>query len=348
MKDNQIPKENFSKDFKSIYPYALRGELKTVFNILDTINIKKLSDKQKEKRILYYNRFINQTEKYDFNTKDASIIQFVKLFHNYWQSVVLEKSTLKKADSLLEENVSNYIFETHFKVKKIPLKNIKDSLYTYSNKYLKDLGYFSNCFGKTGDLYDLFLWKNNELKSYPIRLINDSVNVKVNFLTNFIATGWAHYTTFGRSYAGGWATREALFSVGDAYDRNSENFKVSYLKHEGQHFADYKNFPNLKQADLEYRAKLVELASSKTTTYQLINNFIANGKNQKNNAHAFANYGVIRDLSMLIFHKNYIDNLNDWKKVDIKIIKEKSRFLFLKNTKALKKIGAKKVTNFIN
>ena len=39
----------------------------------------------------------------------------------------------------------------------------------------------------------------------------------------------------------------------------SERFLVSLLKHEAQHTVDMKRFPGITPAELEYRAKLVEL-----------------------------------------------------------------------------------------
>ena len=63
------------------------------------------------------------------------------------------------------------------------------------------------------------------------------------------------------------ASSNGLFAIGDC-DRTSETFLVSYLKHEARHFADTLDFPNLSGADLEYRAKLTELAFACGTSFE--------------------------------------------------------------------------------
>lgn len=331
--------------FKKIYSFALRGELTKVFNILDTIN--NLNENQKFIKKRYHDRFITQNESYDFNTKKPDVIEFVKLYQSYWKSTMLNKTSLEQADYSFRNSMTN-LLAPHFKSKGIQIEVLNSNLYKYSNEFLKDKGYYSNAYGKTGHLYDLFLWKTDEVKVYPIGLVDDSVEVTVHFMKDFISTGWSHYATFGRNYASGWATKEALFSVDSAYDRNSENFRVSYLAHEGQHFLDYKIFPQLKQTDLEYRSKLVELIKSRETTFRIISKFIANGYNNKNNAHGYANYCVIRDLSKLIFNMDYLTDNNEWNKVSKEIIKKKSLELYKIHTSQLHKIGAKTVTRYIN
>ena len=186
------------------------------------------------------------------------------------------------------------------------------------------------------------------MEVYSIGLLEDSVKVEVHFMKDFISTGWAHYVTFGKSYAGGWATREALYSVDDAYDRESENFNVSYLTHEGQHFADYKSFPALQQTDLEYRAKLIELIKSNETTHQLIEKFLNHTSKIKGNAHAFANHCVIRDLSKLLFKEEFVSEKETWLKIDPNLIREKSLFLFQQHTEKLEELGSEQVTELIH
>jgi hypothetical protein len=342
-----LSKEPSNPNFEKIYPFALRGELTNVFEILDTISDIKLNNKEKLIKRNFYNRFRFESEIYNFKTDDTKIIGFVKNFQVYWKAVMLNEQLIEIADSLFKKSMAAYLLP-HFQDKNISHKGLKSDLYKYSNQYLKDLGYFSNAYGKTGHLYDLFLWKEEDVKVYPIELINDSVKVPVHFMKNFISTGWSHYTTFGRNYASGWATKKALYSVENAYDRNTEKFKVSYLVHEGQHFVDYQNFPLLKQADLEYRAKLVELAKSQETTYTIIGKFIFNAKKDKNNAHALANYCVIRDLSRLLFSEDYITEKDKWTSISNEAIRNKSQLLFQTHTSKLNDLGSETVSKLIS
>ena len=71
---------------------------------------------------------------------------------------------------------------------------------------------------------------------------------------------WMDYLTFGRFGTGGWASPDGTINcIAQAYDFESERFLVSLLKHEAQHAVDMKRFPAITPAELEYRAKLVEL-----------------------------------------------------------------------------------------
>ncbi|WP_142785625.1 hypothetical protein [Changchengzhania lutea] len=346
-KNSESTTDSSNPNFEKIYPLALRGELVNVFNILDTINEKTLNEKDLRLKDKYYARFINKSDTYDYKTKDSIIIEIVDKFHNYWKTVMLDSLTVEKADSLFIKTMANYLYENKYKFEKIPLGSIQHDLYKYSNDFLNERGYYSNAFGKTGHLYDLFLWKKEHVKKYHIELIDDSVNVTVHLMHDFISTGWSHYTTFGRSYASGWAKRKALYAVDKAYDKDTENFKVSYLTHEGQHFSDYVEFPLLQQTDLEYRAKLVELVKSDKTTIQIIGKFINNATEEKENAHGFSNYKVIRDLSKLLFNEDYMTEKEKWMSIETYRIKKNSELLYKQHTSRLRGIGSDTITKLI-
>ena len=59
---------------------------------------------------------------------------------------------------------------------------------------------------------------------------------------------------------GGWAKEDGLYCLCRHYDLDSERYKLSFLKHEARHFADYELYPELQPSDMEYRSKLTELA----------------------------------------------------------------------------------------
>ena len=170
-------------------------------------------------------------------------------------------------------------------------------------------------------------------------LINDTARVHVIMLKDFISLGWEEYATLGAAYPGGWTTPEKLFCVSQSYDLNSETFRVNYLSHEGQHFLDYKHFPNLSPNDLEYRAKLIELYLYDKELYMYINFFINNAKYDKTNSHPYANYCLIHDMSRELFHSGFEKNMEKWKSKSKEDIHNAARNLFLKNTASLNKMG---------
>ena len=334
-----------TSNFNDIYPLAIRGEMIKVFEILDTLQ--HLDEKQMAIRDQFYKRFIYENESFDYHTEDPLIIEFTDLFHKYWKAVILNKQPIEEAESQFKQSIVSYLHKSYYKSKKVSQSTIENNVSEYVNRFLKDLKLYFNADGKTAHLYDLFLWKNEEVKTYQVDLLEDTVEVEIHFMKDFISLGWGHYATLGKSYAGGWATRKALYAVDQAYDRSTENFQVSYLSHEGQHFADYISFPSLKQADLEYRAKLLELFKSEHSTQHLLINFIRNAQNQKDNAHSFANYCVIRDLSKLIFKEDFVKAAERWEKISNDLIRKNSSLLLKKHSAELKALGSTTVTELI-
>ena len=96
------------------------------------------------------------------------------------------------------------------------------------------------------------------------------------------------YLTFGRYGTSGWASPDGTINcVEQAYDFESERFLVSLLKHEAQHTVDMKQFPGITPAELEYRAKLVELHYS--CDLGLLQKFLSEAdENRAEDSHAVA------------------------------------------------------------
>lgn len=149
--------------------------------------------------------------------------------------------------------------------------------------------------------YDLLLWKSQWQQKLEIELTDQRLELNVIFMDDFISLGWTDFATLGMTSSGGWAAVDAIYCVSWAWNHDSENFAVSFLKHEGRHFADFKTFPNLGVIDLEYRAKLTELAFASTTLPRILANFTVNSSPNSGSPHAFANYLITRDLYRAIF-----------------------------------------------
>ena len=96
------------------------------------------------------------------------------------------------------------------------------------------------------------------------------------------------YLTFGRFGTGGWASPDGTINcIEQTYDFESERFLVSLLKHEAQHTTDMIQFPGITSAELEYRAKLVELHYS--SDLGLLQKFLSEADESRgNDSHAVA------------------------------------------------------------
>lgn len=115
-------------------------------------------------------------------------------------------------------------------------------------------------FGKTQGYYGPYVWRDTVPMVYRVELPDGAAEYTVNILKGFVFRSWMDYLTFGRYGTGGWASPDGTINcIEQGYDFESERFLVSLLKHEAQHTVDMNQFPGITPAELEYRAKLVEL-----------------------------------------------------------------------------------------
>ena len=160
---------------------------------------------------------------------------------------------------------------------------------------LESRGFFSIT-GVTLPYHELMAWRANDTRTYDVALPERTIAVKVVLMDGFASLGWSAWATCDRSFSGGWATRVAIYAVRQAYDLESEAYRVNLLVHESQHFADYERFPKLEQPELEYRAKLAEIVRSEASTRDLVRRFASQAGDSRAAPHAWANAQVTRDL----------------------------------------------------
>ncbi len=152
-------------------------------------------------------------------------------------------------------------------------------------------------FGVTTPLREFMLWRTQTDETYAVSLPGGRENVHVVMLDGFVSLGWVGFATCGYYHSGGWTKPDRLYCVRSSYDLESETFRVSYLAHEGQHFADNARFPGLEQPELEYRAKLVEIVNADTSLRGLLREFGGNVSDSREQPHAFANRRLMTDLA---------------------------------------------------
>ena len=143
-------------------------------------------------------------------------------------------------------------------------------------------------FGKTQGYYGPYIWRDTVPTVYRVELPSGTAEYTVNILKGFVFRSWMDYLTFGMFGTGGWASPDGTINcIEQAYDFESERFLVSLLKHEAQHTVDMKQFPGITPAELEYRAKLVELHYS--SDLGLLQEFLSAADESKtNDGHAIA------------------------------------------------------------
>lgn len=320
-------------DKKKFYALSLDGNIRGALQMLADPTVS-YSDEDLKIKTEFEKRFSKPYDASEYLLeKNSPIIDMIGIYHDYWRNSFLSNENL---DSVLKSELSSF-FNRKFVLGIKPGTQLsEDSLNTYVMEYVNDNGLKTTGFAKTGKFYDLLVWKSESDTVYEFDLNRKKIRPKVIFLSGFVTLGWEEYATLGKYYPGGWATEEALYCVKDAYDLNSESFLISYLAHEGQHFEDYKKFPGLSGFELEYRAKLVELAMAKETLYKLISFFINNGDYGSENPHSKANYVVIRNLSRETFKKEFESDITKWEEVPVWFINKESAELLEKNSDELR------------
>lgn len=150
--------------------------------------------------------------------------------------------------------------------------------------------------GLTAPLHEFLLWKDQRTTHEDVALPGGTVKVDVSMLDGFASLGWGAWGTCDAAHTGGWATSDGLMVVVPGWDLGSERYRISLLDHESQHFCDYPRFPKLAQTDLEYRAKLTELALAHESQADLLAMFAASSKRDRALPHPFAQWWLMQRL----------------------------------------------------
>ena len=152
--------------------------------------------------------------------------------------------------------------------------------------------------GRTPPLHELLLWSTQQPRDYSVALPEGFEQpVRVFILEDFLSNGWTHYARCGMRGPGGWANPEGLYAVRHRYDSlESEEFKVSFLGHEAQHFADLRRWPDMPSWQLEYRAKLTQLVLADQSLASILETFVRTRTDDRSLPHPYANSRVVRDL----------------------------------------------------
>jgi hypothetical protein len=186
-------------------------------------------------------------------------------------------------------------------------------------------------FGVTAPLREFMLWHTQSDEAFDVDLPSGREHVHVVWLDGFASLGWTAFATCERAHTGGWTKPDRLYAVRESNDVASEAFKVSYLMHEGQHFVDHRRCPALAQPELEYRAKLVELANAQATLYDLLEAFEDNESTDRGQPHPWANRLLIEGMSARLLD-GAAPGADTWKRIAPQKINAAARALFDEDT----------------
>lgn len=213
----------------------------------------------------------------------------LQAYRAYWQRALLNPADAAEAEDALRERLREAL--------RMPTGTGLDSLTRELNNRLAREGRRS-LQGRTGRLQEFMLWRRQEERTYAVALPEGPFDVQVVLLNDFASLGWGDYATCGRRGAGGWARSDRLFAVAPRYGSlEGEEFRVTFLGHETQHFADLRRWPELAAWRLEYRAKLVELAQADATRSRVLRKFEEDQGDDPASPHSYANRRVLAALT---------------------------------------------------
>lgn len=319
-------------EYNQIISPAGAGDLLTTLQRIDSkekfrhplVNLKYKKLKKSMNR-----RFVLRTEQLSNPSNNHIINDICSIYQTYWNKALLNPT--ENYEQELYTNIAHYLVEnqlTEQSFETLERTAIDDQELL---RVITDQGYYAK-FLKSNGIQDLIIWDKQSHSKYAVQLPNQFIDVNVMYIEHYVLKGVSAYASFNHSSVGGWAESEdsSLFCNKGAYRLGSEKFRVSYLKHESIHFIDLRNYPNLESADLEYRAKLIELTyCTNKTIYHRINEFISTAsESDRDYSHPFANYYLIHHLSKRLFGVNFETDINKWKTIEAEIINAASRKLF--------------------
>ena len=314
------------------YSLCLQGDINAAMDYLNSIQPK---TKEIEKiREMYIERFYSQEPAEPILDEDV-IKDVLAAYHDYFRKVLTNADLLDDAEldlnnrlrMLMKVDSPSTIDETENGVAAIFVK-----------KGYHFLG------GVTPPFRGAYIWKRCDTVDFNVEIPHQSITVTVHMMSEFLLEGWMGFATFNKRTVGGWAKEDGLYCNVTSYNNlDHDDFQISYLKHEAQHLSDYSCFPGLTSAELEYRAKLVELIYAKN--HSILNKFLNDAKNDPDFSHPYASYNIIKNMSSKILEKDYEANMNVWLAVDYQKISSAALELFEENTCALKMSACRKGTS---
>ncbi len=292
-----------------------------------------LTPEEEELAARFRRRFIDRNEEWADSLASPFVRDVMTAYRTYWTKSLLGELTEPAGEAFLEAELRQ-VLATHGHREEVPDREVTRRV----GKEIERQGLYV-LGGVTRPYFDLMLWAQQDTTHYEVELTDTTQPVTVIFIGDFLIKGWSHFATFGRAYTGGWAAKEALFCLREDYDLESEKFRISYLKHESRHFADYTLYPALEQTDLEYRAKLTELIYARESLYDLLEHFAGSSEANPNAPHAHANFVVVRDLSRLLLGEGGTE-ARSLRSVAVERINEAAAELLVAHSRRLVAAGA--------
>ena len=289
-------------------------------------------------------RFVERSDMLDLTRIESPVVrEIAELFQSYWLDALMQTAPRDVLEERLKGRLDDMLIDHGF----ASALDDEDTLFENIEEFIRREGYFAQS-GRTPPLLDLMIWTTNDMTVESVELTDGTYEVELNSIGDFVSYGWSSFAAFGMAGNGGWAKKDGLYCVCQHYDLNSERFKLSFLKHETRHYADFQLYPELQPADLEYRGKLTELAYSEEATYRLLEQFAKAANRVDNSPHPLANWYVVEGLSKHLMEGERPTDSSAWESVPKEEIRQAARRLLEEHDAMLATVDPKTAKGMIN
>lgn len=289
-------------------------------------------------------RFVRRTDSLDLSQIDSpDVIAVVELFQSYWRDALMQAASLADLEDRLQHDLDEILAARGYGGS----IGDEDLLQQNVEALLLEEGYFAQS-GRTPPLLDLMVWTKDDVATESVELTDGIYEVDVHYIDDFVSYGWSNFAAFGMTSTGGWAEKDALYCLCRHYDLESERFRLSFLKHEARHFADYELYPELQASDLEYRGKLTELAFAEEGTYKLLEHFHNSANRVENAPHPLANWFVIEGLSGLLMDSEWPADASGWQSIPKEEVRQAARLLLEQHDRKMADLGPSTAQGVVN
>lgn len=328
--------------FNSLIAHCLQGRCREGLRIAKRIALAQLRPTRRRIVQGFIDRF--SAERRPPRHSRDPIQELICIYEEYWHQALLNSDQHAVFERKLFQRILAWLKDARgVELQTQSREKIIDRL----KKEIERMGYFCIT-GTVTPFQELEIWTTQRRISVSIRLPETKEKVITILMSDFLTKGWMAYATLGLHYPGGWAKKEGLYCNTHAYDLKSEKFRVSFLGHEAQHYSDYKRFPRLTEADLEYRAKLTEFALARMTAKRMYQVYSGRAAYNQKSPHALSYFCVVRDLAKTMKgHEDFKRLAENPSLLKSKEINAAAVLLIKRHSEALKAMGAKSVRTHI-
>ena len=307
---------------------AIQGDLKPALPLLAQVDSSSSASDQ-ELAAKFRQRFVERSESPSAVSGNAFVDKVVAIYRDYWAGALLQTADRAANGLSLEKKLLESL---RIQGSRPFQPTIEEDTSEQLRQAVEAQGFYV-LVESAPPLQDLLIWQKQRQMQFEVELTDQVSSVNVVFISDFYSLGWKHYAALGLASTTGWVDQGTLYCVEWVYAEGTETFEVSYLKHESRHLADLERFPGLSAADLEYRAKLTELAFATRTQRRLLDDFTVKGAANPESPHAQANHRVTHDLWRELYGSPFPGGAEAWMTVSRDKVNRAARRLLVRDTK---------------